>query len=154
MPTDKPPKPDMPEGAFMGPRQKILATGLLALALGPLAAHAAIFRCAAAGGAVSYQATPCPDPEVASTLDVPSEYPAVDTQQRDRLLQREAALDQRLEARRERESRETIASIGRHALVQAARAQAEAAAPAYIMGWPQSRAMRPWQRAHRPPRNT
>lgn len=137
----------------MGLRHAILATGLLAL--GPLAAHAAIFRCVEAGGAVSYQEIPCPDPSTGRTLDVPAEYPAIDSRQRDSLLQREAALDQRLEARRERESREVIASIGRDAQVQAAEALAQApAAGPYIMAWPRVPTLRPPHRAQRPHRNT
>ena len=122
----------------MGLRQTILATGLLPLALGPLASHAGIYRCTEPGAAVSYQEMPCNDPSRASTLDVPAEYPAVDTQKRELLLQQEAALYQRLEARRERESRETIASIASDAQVRAAEAQAQAVAPAYAIGWPAS----------------
>jgi hypothetical protein len=138
----------------MRARNTILALGLLPLALGPLSASAGIFRCAEPGMAVSYQEMPCADPSMASTLDVPTEYPAIDAQKRDRLLQREAALDQRLEARRERESRETIATIGRDAQVQAAEAEAEAAAAAYFMAWPHAPGLRLLHRAHRPPRHT
>lgn len=138
----------------MKPQTAILGAAFFLLA-GPAQA-AEIFRCTAPGGAVSYQETPCPDPSTARTLDVPAVYPAIDSQQREGLLQREAALDQRLEARRERESRETIASIGRDAQVQAAQAQAEAqaAAPAYVMAWPRAAGPRLPHRGHRPLRNT
>jgi Domain of unknown function (DUF4124) len=132
----------------MGLRQKILATGLLALA--PLAVQAAVFRCTAPDGAVTYQEIPCPESSGARALDVPAEYPPIDAQQRQDLLQREAALYQRLEARRERESRETIASIGADAQVQAAQAQAQLAAPGYVVGWPRAFGPRPIHRSPRP----
>jgi Domain of unknown function (DUF4124) len=139
----------------MALRQTILAMGLLIIALGPEpAAAAAIFRCTEPGGSVTYQESPCPDSSAGRTLDVPAEYPAIDPRQRDSLLTREAALDQRLEARRERESRETIASIGRDAQVQAAQGQDQAGAPAYVVAWPRVTGSRPMHRAHRTHRDT
>ena len=72
-------------------------------------AQAAIFRCTALSGAVTYQQSPCASQEDAQRLDIPDRYPAVDTAQRERLLERAAQLDRRLEARRERESREALA---------------------------------------------
>jgi len=77
--------------------------------LAGVTAHAEIFRCTASSGAVSYQQVPCDGGERFQVMDLPASYPPVDSAQRDRLFQREAALDQRLEARRERESREAIA---------------------------------------------
>ena len=82
-----------------------LLSGVAAFASG---AHAEVFRCTSASGAVSYQELPCGAGETLRVVDVPAAYPAPNTAERDRLFQREAALDQRLEAQRERESREAI----------------------------------------------
>jgi len=75
------------------------------------AAHAEIFRCTSGSGAVTYQQDPCGASESARKVDVPSSYPAADITARERLFAREAALEQRLEAERERRSRETIAHV-------------------------------------------
>ena len=75
------------------------------------AAHADVFRCTSPVGAVTYQEIPCAANQAARIVDVPETYPAANVAERDRLFQREAALDRRLEAERERLSRETIARI-------------------------------------------
>jgi hypothetical protein len=94
----------------MAPAPTSKASLLLAgLALCALPATAEIYRCTAKGGAVTYQQIPCPGSENGTVLDVPASYPAADAQERERLFQREAALDRRLEAERERLSRESIA---------------------------------------------
>ena len=93
-----------------------LACGMAALAG---AAHAEVFRCTSATGAVSYQEMPCPADQSVRRVDVPESYPAADVAERDRLFQREAALDRRLEAARERRSRETIARISQPVAVEA-----------------------------------
>lgn len=136
----------------MGMGRTILAAGLLAV--GPLATHAAVFRCTAPDGAVTYQELPCPEKSGARALDVPTEYPPIDARQRQDLMQREVALYQRLEARRERESREAIASIGADAQVQAAQAQAQAVSPGYVLGWPRALWPRPIHRSQRPLRSS
>jgi len=87
-----------------------LACGLAALAG---AAHADVFRCTSATGAVTYQEVPCAADQAVRLVDVPERYPAANLAERDRLFQREAALDRRLEAERERESRETLARLSR-----------------------------------------
>jgi hypothetical protein len=74
-----------------------------------LPASAAIFRCTAAGGAVSYQEIACPATDSERVVDVPAQYPSADPTERARLFEREAALDRRLEAQRERDSREAVA---------------------------------------------
>jgi hypothetical protein len=103
-------------------------------------ARAEIFRCTAAGGAVTYQEIPCAASEKGSVLEVPASYPALDSTLRDRLFAREAALDQRLEAQRERENRESIARLSQPA---APVADAEPDAPLYPIA-----AYRPrWHRA-------
>jgi hypothetical protein len=85
-----------------------LACGLAALAP---AVHAEVFRCTSAAGAVTYQEIPCAGDQAVRIVDVPASFPAADAAGRDRLFQREAALDRRLEAERERLTRETIARI-------------------------------------------
>jgi hypothetical protein len=84
----------------------LLGAALLASAL---AAHAQIYRCTSPAGAVTYQQSPCALREDAKRLDIPESFPAVDADRRARLLAREAQLDRRLEAQRERESREAMA---------------------------------------------
>ncbi|HXZ48576.1 MAG TPA: DUF4124 domain-containing protein [Usitatibacter sp.] len=85
----------------------LLAACCLAAGAGP--ASAEVFRCTAPDGSVSYQQLPCPAKESSRALDIPSSFPAPDVQERARLFEREAALDRRLEAWRERVSREEIA---------------------------------------------
>ena len=82
---------------------------LVASACFALPAGAAIFRCTAADGSVSYQGLECPAAESARTVNVPEQYPQVDSAARERLFAREAELDRRLEAQRERDSREAVA---------------------------------------------
>ena len=117
-------------------------------ALAP-AVHAEVFRCTSAAGAVTYQEIPCAAGESLGIVDVPESYPAANVAERDRLFQREAALDQRLEAERERRSRETIARIS-----QPAPAEAQAPEPQVVLFVPpQARHLRP-SRIHlrlRPP---
>ena len=84
-------------------RAVIVAAACLALPAG-----AAIFRCTATDGSVSYQGIECPAAENARTVNVPEQYPQVDSAARDRLFAREAELDRRLEAQRERDSREAV----------------------------------------------
>jgi hypothetical protein len=68
---------------------------------------------------------------------MPSSFPEVDTAARERLLERETALDRRLEAQRERLSREEMTRISTRAQVAVAQAAAPAVEPAYIVaGWP------------------
>jgi hypothetical protein len=86
-----------------------LAILVLALALAPFPARPEIFRCTSAGGAVTYQQDPCDAHANARVIDVPDAYPAANSAERERLFAREAALDRRLEAARERWSREAIA---------------------------------------------
>jgi hypothetical protein len=114
---------------------------LLALvALSPPIAAAEIFRCVAPGGAVTYQEIPCGGSHSESRPAIPSEYPPVNEAERTRLFTREAALDRRLEARRERETREMMARAEREAEAERARlAMAEAAAaasPQYAIAYP------------------
>jgi hypothetical protein len=73
-----------------------------------LPAGAGIFRCTAADGSVSYQEMECADTEHTRMLDIPTQFPQVNSASRDNLFAREAELDRRLEAQRERDSREAV----------------------------------------------
>jgi hypothetical protein len=82
---------------------------LAVLAFCALPAAAEIYRCTAKGGAVTYQQFPCSASEGVTVLDLPASFPPVDGEARQRLFEREAALDRRLEAQRERDTREAVA---------------------------------------------
>ena len=103
------------------------------------AGAAAIYRCRGADG-IAYQQFPCAAGAVADALEIAESYPQPDMAARERLLRREAALDRRLEAERERLSREEMTRIAARAQVDAARAAAAAAVearePGYEGGWP------------------
>jgi hypothetical protein len=110
-----------------------------ALVVAPSLAWAApeIFRCSTPSGSISYQELPCAPNNDAGKVDVPSIFPEIDLAARERLLQREAALDHRLEAERERLSREEMTRISARAQVAAAQAAAAPAVePVYAAGWP------------------
>jgi xanthine dehydrogenase iron-sulfur cluster and FAD-binding subunit A len=104
-----------------------LAILLACCAFAPLAGAAEIVRCAGAGG-VTYQDSPCPDASRATSLAIPAEFPPPNLAERDRLLQREAAMYRRLEARRERELKE--AALREERELERARVAAAAAAAA------------------------
>jgi hypothetical protein len=123
---------------------------LVAAACVALPAGAAIFRCTAADGSVSYQEIECAATDKSRVMDVPTQYPNTDTAERQRLFEREAALDRRLEAQRERDSREAVA----HAMQPPEQPIPTAADEGYPLAWGgvpvfQRSNMRP----HRPVRN-
>jgi hypothetical protein len=104
--------------------------GVLASAV-PLAADAGrLFRCTSAGGAVTFQEQPCGAAADERIQDMP-EYPPANLAERDRLLQREAALDARLLKRAEIDSNERIAREARRSLELEAE-RARAAEPIYV----------------------
>jgi hypothetical protein len=122
----------------MRPEQLQLAAVLLGLAANASAAGE-IYRCIA-GPTVSYQEFPCPADAGASTMPIGAEFPAVNQLERDRLLQREAALDARIIRRAEIDASERIARddrIARELTLQAQmeRERAEAASY-YVVGRP------------------
>ena len=78
-----------------------LSLALLAMAL-PLGAEADIVRCAGPDGRVTYQEVPCSEASAEHKTAIRSEYPPPNQAERDRILAREAALDRRLEAERDR----------------------------------------------------
>jgi hypothetical protein len=128
----------------MRPNRALLAITLLGLAANAAAASE-IYRCRAAGGSITYQQQPCPAASETETVSIPLSYPEY-MGERDRLMQREAAMDARLLKRLEIESAERIARDARIARERELQAEQERAAanaasmpayPAYIVGWPQ-----------------
>ena len=100
----------------------------------PLSAGAApIYRCAT-GGSITYQEMPCAGMGVRT--DIPESYPEVNKTERDRLLQREAALDARLLKRAEIEAGERVARESRRAReleLAAERERAQPIEPVYVV---------------------
>ena len=93
------------------------------------AAHAAVFRCTEADGGITYQDRACRGGDADGATDIPTEFPPPNEAERARILQREAVLEQRLEQKRERESREA-------ALRSVAAPPPAAAAEPYVEGYP------------------
>ena len=124
---------------------------LLAILLLPLGAAAGdIVRCVAKGGAVTYQEAPCPEASSERSIGIPTDYPAPNQTERERLLAREAELDKRLEARRDREVAELAvreARAAREAELEVARLAA-AQQPQYLLAYPY---WRPHVQPHRSP---
>jgi len=120
------------------------------LLLPPGAAAGEIVRCMAKGGAVTYQEAPCPEASAERSIGIPTDYPKPNFSERDRLLAREAELDKRLEARRDREVQELAvreARAAREAELEMARLAA-AQQPQYLLAYPY---WRPQVRPHRSP---
>jgi len=115
-----------------------------------LPAGAAIFRCTAADGSVSYQEAECAPTDKSRVMDVPAQYPGADPAERQRLFEREAALDRRLEAQRERDSREAVARAMQPP-EQPIPAAADEGYPLFVGGTPVFQ--RPNHHPHRPVRN-
>jgi hypothetical protein len=88
------------------------------------AAGAEIYRCSA-GGSVTYQEIPCPAASDAATMPIGATFPDVNLLERDRLLQRDAALDARILKRAELDSAERIARDDRLAREATLKAQME-----------------------------
>lgn len=126
-------------------RRLALALCVALLALAAMPAGAEIFRCTSPAGSVTYQQDPCDASERATKIDVPASYPAPDSAERQRLFAREAALDQRLEAERERWSREAIA----HAMQPTPQPAPEVSAGPEIL-WFGAPTRFPHHRPHRP----
>ena len=128
---------------------------LTALALGGVSAMAGdIIRCVAASGAVTYQQVACPEAAREQATGIVNDYPPVNLAERERIFAREAEMYRRLEAERERLSREATLREAR-ATTEARAREAEAAAAAvaepYYVAWP-ARPARPihHQRGHAP----
>ena len=114
--------------------------GISALVLATVlpAAAADIYRCASPGG-VTYQELPCPDKAIEQRANVPTDFPAPNIEERNRLFQREADLYKRLEARRDREVQELVlrdAAAERALERERLAAQAAAQAAQYAVVYP------------------
>jgi hypothetical protein len=128
---------------------RIAAFAALALAAGTSFA-ADVFRCQTRTG-ITYQQLPCPDEAITDTVNIASTYPDY-MAERDRLAQREAAMDARLLRRLEIDSAERIARDNRAAMeAQAERdriaQQAAQGGPLYIVPFGTRvphRPVRPW----------
>lgn len=126
-------------------------THFIAAALVVLAsssASAAIFRCTGADGSVTYQEAVCPAEAVVKVVNVPSSYPPPDREARDRLFQREAALEARLLKRAELDTAERIAREDRLAREAARQPDLVTALPVFVVG----RMPFPARPLHRPQR--
>ena len=123
----------------MNPRSFLVA--LATLVAVQAAAAPVIYRCTERG-AVTYQEFPCGEAEQGRTVNIPSAFPEANVAERNRLLQREAALDARLLERARIESAERVANAElatREKEAKAMREAAELAAqqpvyPGYIVG--------------------
>ena len=121
---------------------------IAAAALAATPASAAIFRCTAADGSVSYQETECSAADQSHVMDVPTQYPTADPAERARLFEREAALDRRLEAQRERDSREAVTRAMQPP--EQPIPAADEGYPLYWGGWGAPLFQRPHPAPHRP----
>jgi len=113
-------------------------------------AGAEIYRCSTAGS-VTYQEIACPASADAATLPIGADFPAVNLLERERLLQREAALDARILKRAEIDAAERMARDDRISRERTLQAQLERDraedSPVFVVARPQ----RPQRRAPRHP---
>ena len=116
-------------------RSCLIAT--LAMVSGAVSASD-IVRCKDSRGATTYQPSPCPDRSEESRPQIPASYPEPNKAESQRIFEREAALDKRLEARRDRETQEQQmreARAEREAERERA-AQIAAAQQQYVIAYP------------------
>ena len=122
----------------MGPREMSMLGAALLLLAANANASAEIFRCTAPGGSVTYQQVPCPTAASGGAVDIPSSFPAVNALERERLFERESALDARLLKRAEIDAAERIAREDRLARERELQAQVERDRaqniPVYVVG--------------------
>src|SRR3974390_2434923 len=97
------------QGGSMHLRAFAAAMAALVFGSAVTCASAAIFRCRAGSGAITYQEIPCPEGAPGAATDIPSVYPEANYAERDRLLRREAELDARLLKRAEIDAQVQIA---------------------------------------------
>ena len=120
---------------------RVIAIAVAFAATGALAGGP-VYRCASAGS-VTFQQVPCASAAEERAMELP-EYPPANLLERDRLLQREAALDARMLRRAEIDAQERIAREARRARDAEAEAERERARaveggylyPAYPVGYP------------------
>lgn len=115
------------------------------------AASASIYRCTEPGGGITYQETACAGVATGGTVNIPTAYPDYNVGEHERILQREALLDERLLRRNAIDSAERIAREDRAAREKEAEARiAEADAQAAGGGYPFFAAGRPFAGRHPP----
>lgn len=119
-------------------RWKVCVAAALA-SLPAVAAANGIYRCTAPDGAVTYQETACLFAREERPLAIPTEFPPVNAAERNRLLQREAALDARMLKRAELETAERIARDARRTRELELAAERErsrqAEQPVFVVPW-------------------
>ena len=128
----------------------------LALAAGTVSAND-IVRCRDARGAVTYQPAPCPDRTEESPTRIATAYPEPNKAESQRIFEREAALDKRLEARRDRELVEQQmreARAEREAERQRLEILAAQAQPQYAIAYPLWPGYGPARPVHHLPRHS
>ena len=101
---------------------KTLLAGAALAAVALQCAAGSIYRCTGPGG-VTYQETACAGEDTGGVANIPTSYPNFNVMERDRLLQREAMLDERLLKRAQIESTERIARDDRAAREKEAEAR-------------------------------
>ena len=124
---------------------------IVALLAMPAPALADVFRCTAPAGGVTYQQVPCPNDNAERVLPLPEQFPEVNREARQALLQREAALEARQLEREKMDTALRIAREDRLAREAEARAQqlaAEPSTPFYLVAQPLR--LRPMPLRHRP----
>lgn len=124
---------------------------LLAASFVSGAALADVFRCTERGGRVTYQEIPCPTDNAERVIALPEQFPEVNREARERLFQREAALEAR---QLEREKMDTALRIAREErLAREAESRAQQpvpdVAPLYYVVQPM-RVLRAPRHHHRP----
>jgi hypothetical protein len=119
-------------------------------ALGSMAfsAGAQVYRCADARGAITFQERACPVTSEEHVTTIPTSYPEVNLRERERLLARADAADERLLKRMQIESQERIARDHRASMEAIAnaereRARADEAGGYVVYGNPLVRGYRP-----------
>jgi hypothetical protein len=121
------------------PRMHRLILALAAALLAHGAAAQDIVRCKDARGSVTYQPGPCPERTQESRPQIAMSYPEPNKAESARIFEREAALDKRLEARRDRELQEQQmreARAEREAERERIRQEQLAAQPQYVVAYP------------------
>ena len=132
---------------------RAMKTGLVVVAASiavSMPAAADVFRCTAPGGHVTYQEIPCPNDSAERVIALPEQFPEINREARERLFQREAALEARQLEREKMETALRIAREDRLAREAEAKQLAPAAAePFYLVAQPlRLRPIPPRLRAH------
>jgi hypothetical protein len=143
------------KGAAMNILKALAGAGI---AVATLHAQAGgIYRCSAPDGAVTYQETACAGASTGGVANIPTGYPDFNVVEHERILQREASLDNRMLERYRIDSAERIARDDRiarekEAAAELAMAEAMASSGGGALGAPYFVGMRPALRNPQHPR--